>query len=198
FGTPASRITFSHSLCISTPPQRRSIRRQARGPFSSGYFIAESSPPPYNGIPCCRRVHATRVALQQVRTLGRWLAAIHVGRSRSPDLPDATQQPGRFGPRSPARRRRAQCRPCRARRARATEHRSSRFERLRDGTCPVQGGPQSEAKMRKFRWLWSAPVLALVLAGSAHAGTLATPPRLPREKIRREPHRARRRSWCVG
>ena len=29
--------------------------------------------------------------------------------------------------------------------------------------------------MRTFRSLWSAPVLALVLAGSAHAGTLATP-----------------------
>src|SRR5262245_7041420 len=29
--------------------------------------------------------------------------------------------------------------------------------------------------MRSFRSLWSAPVLALVLAGSAHAGTLATP-----------------------
>ena len=29
--------------------------------------------------------------------------------------------------------------------------------------------------MKTFSWLWSAPVLALVLAGPAHAGILATP-----------------------
>src|SRR5262245_5265786 len=35
------------------------------------------------------------------------------------------------------------------------------------------GGQESEESDKTFNWL--APVLALVLAGSAHAGTLATP-----------------------
>lgn len=38
-------------------------------------------------------VRATRLALQQVKALGTWLAAIHAGRWRSPALPDATHIP---------------------------------------------------------------------------------------------------------
>jgi hypothetical protein len=47
---------------------------------------------------------------------------------------------------------------------------------LRTERATHAGRPRKEEEsMRKFIWLWSAPVLALVLAGPAHAGTLATP-----------------------
>jgi hypothetical protein len=40
-------------------------------------------------------VRATRLALQQIKTLGSWLAAIHAGRWSSPALPDTTHIPRR-------------------------------------------------------------------------------------------------------